>query len=58
LSREKGNNWGIISMKKVLIALFIALVLFCATGGLERFASDDKTQEPRVTEEIDSVENL
>jgi hypothetical protein len=46
-------------MKKVLIALFIALVLFCATGGLERFASDVvETQEPGVTEEIDSVENL
>jgi hypothetical protein len=26
-------------MKKVLIALFVALVLFCASGGLERFAS-------------------
>lgn len=45
-------------MKRVLIALFIALVLFCATGGLERFASDVETQEPGVTEEIDSVENL
>lgn len=45
-------------MKKVLIALFIALVLFCATGGLERFASDVETQETGVTEEINSVESL
>lgn len=45
-------------MKKVLIALFIALVLFCATGGLERFASNGETQEPEVTEEINSVEHL
>jgi hypothetical protein len=58
LSRDKGNNWGIISMKRVLIALFIALVLFCATGGLERFASDVETQEPGITEEIESVEKL
>lgn len=26
-------------MKKVLIALFVALVLFCASGGLDRFVS-------------------
>ncbi|MFP7298660.1 hypothetical protein [Neobacillus niacini] len=46
-------------MKKVLIALFIALVLFCATGGLDRFATDDvETVEPGVTEEIQSVESL
>jgi hypothetical protein len=45
-------------MKRLLIALFIALVLFCATGGLERFASDVKTQEPEVTQEIDSVESF
>ena len=38
-------------MKKILIALFIALVLFCATGGLERFSSDVETQEPEVTQE-------
>lgn len=45
-------------MKRLLIALFIALVLFCATGGLERLFSDVKTQEPEVTQEIDSVEIL
>lgn len=45
-------------MKRVLIALFIALVLFCATGGLERFASDVEIQEPEVTQEIDSVDSL
>ncbi|WP_419955052.1 hypothetical protein ACN6MT_05620 [Neobacillus niacini] len=45
-------------MKRLLIALFIALVLFCATGGLERFTSDTETQEPGVTHEINSVENL
>lgn len=44
-------------MKKLLIALFIALVLFCATGGLDRFASDVETQEPGVTQ-IESVESL
>ncbi|MEH7111477.1 hypothetical protein V7124_03735 [Neobacillus niacini] len=38
-------------MKKVLIALFIALVLFCATGGLERFAPDGETQDPEVSQE-------
>jgi hypothetical protein len=38
-------------MKKLLIALFIALVLFCATGGLERFAQDGETQEPEVKQE-------
>lgn len=42
-------------MKRLLIALFIALVLFCATGGLERFTQD---VEPEVTQEIDSVESL
>ncbi|MFB3164845.1 hypothetical protein ABLO26_26145 [Neobacillus sp. 179-J 1A1 HS] len=45
-------------MKRLLIALFIALVLFCATGGLERFSSDVKKQEPEVTQEIHSVESL
>lgn len=45
-------------MKRLLIALFIALVLFCATGGLERFASDVEIQEPEVTQEIDSVDSL
>ena len=41
-------------MKRILIALFIALVLFCATGGLERFAEDVKTQEPGVTEKSEA----
>jgi hypothetical protein len=45
-------------MKRLLIALFIALVLFCATGGLERFAEDMKTQQPDVSQEIDSIERL
>ncbi|MDR7079616.1 hypothetical protein J2Y03_004674 [Neobacillus niacini] len=40
-------------MKRVLIALFFALVLFCATGGLERFASDMEKQEPEVSQDID-----
>lgn len=42
-------------MKRLLIALFIALVLFCATGGLERFAADVETQEPEVTQNIESL---
>ena len=41
-------------MKKVLIALFIALVLFCATGGLERFVSDGETQDPEVSKEVET----
>jgi hypothetical protein len=45
-------------MKRVLIALFIALVLFCATGGLERFAEDTKTQEPEVTEKTEAAIDL
>jgi hypothetical protein len=43
-------------MKRLLIALFIALVLFCATGGLERFAQDVET--PEVTQEINSVDSF
>ncbi|MBY0145168.1 hypothetical protein [Neobacillus niacini] len=45
-------------MKRVLIALFIALVLFCATGGLERFAEDTKTPEPGVTQETEAAIDL
>lgn len=45
-------------MKRLLIAVFIALVLFCATGGLDRFADDVETQVPEVTQEINSVESL
>ncbi|MFS0774775.1 hypothetical protein ABC255_01880 [Neobacillus sp. 3P2-tot-E-2] len=45
-------------MKRLLIALFIALVLFCATGGLERFASDMEIQEPEVSQEVGSFESL
>ena len=44
-------------MKRVLIALFIALVLFCATGGLDSFAPDREKQEPDVTQDIDSALN-
>ncbi|MDM5329779.1 hypothetical protein [Neobacillus sp. CF12] len=45
-------------MKRVLIALFIALVLFCATGGLERFAKDVETHEQGVTEESEAAIQL
>lgn len=45
-------------MKKVLIALFIALVLFCASGGLERFASDGETQDPGSSEKYESTIKL
>nr|WP_263324251.1 hypothetical protein [Neobacillus sp. Marseille-Q6967] len=31
-------------MKKVLIALFVALVLFVASGGLDRFATVNEDQ--------------
>jgi hypothetical protein len=42
---------GAFQMKRVLIALFIALVLFCANGGLERFA--DVTGLTQTTQEMD-----
>ena len=45
-------------MKRLLIALFIALVLFCATGGLDRFTSDVEIQEPQVSQEVGSFESL
>jgi hypothetical protein len=41
-------------MKRALIALFIALVLFCATGGLDRFAPDAESQEPAAAQETES----
>ncbi|MEH7180614.1 hypothetical protein [Neobacillus vireti] len=45
-------------MKRFLIALFIALCLFCATGGLERFASKLEIQEPEVTQDIESAAKI
>lgn len=38
-------------MKKLLIALFVALVLFCAAGGLDRFASMNDEQVTGVVED-------
>lgn len=38
-------------MKKVLIALFVALVLFIASGGLDRFATENEDQTNGKVEE-------
>jgi len=38
-------------MKKVLLALFVALVLFVAAGGLEKFTSKSDTVESGVVQE-------